>query len=173
MAVDDGLRPIFRKFFPKPCHWQSIETGGTGLGVPDSNLCVPITSSVASLTPALARMREAKVEGIEMWIEYKATSGFTINLRPEQIGWHLTRTRHGGKTFVAVRRRCDEGRGRDPADELWLFKGFAAAELKAGGLRSLQPPYDVPALPQGAFLGAWQGGPSRWDWDAVRLAVLS
>lgn len=122
--MDGNLRKIFRERLPQ-VHWVSIETGGTGRGIPDSNACY---------------------QGTEWWVEFKLTSGWAVNLRPEQIGWLLQRTRVGGRTFVAVRRRVDE---------LWLFLGSSARELKDGGLRS------TPSL------GHWPGGPGSWDWNRI------
>jgi len=123
--MDGNLRKIFRERLPQ-VHWVSIETGGTGRGIPDSNACY---------------------NGSEWWVEFKLTNGWAVNLRPEQIGWLLQRTRAGGRTFIAIRRR---------ADELWLFEGAFARELKDYGLRGAPPP-----------IGRWSGGPSAWDWGQI------
>lgn len=132
MSVDDGLRVLFRKNIPR-CHWQSVETGFTSRGVPDSNFCL---------------------DGFEGWVEFKSVRrGWIVPLRPEQIAWLITREKHGGRTFVAVRRRT-EG-----ADELWIFRGKYARELRDYGLRH----------PQELLTTA--GGPSRWDWEKVRYAL--
>jgi hypothetical protein len=149
MAMDDGLRPLFRERIQ--AHWQSIETGGTGRGVPDSNVCLPSAG--------------------ERWIEFKATAGWAVTLRPEQIGWLVTRERHGGVTFVAVRRRCDAGPRRGGAvDELHLYRGFAARELKVHGLQhsSLIVPHEARVILARAHRGLWQGGPSRWPLPEIR-----
>jgi hypothetical protein len=142
MAGDGGLRPLFRKFIPW-IHWQSVETGGTGLGVPDSNYCG---------------------RGVEGWVEYKWTAGWAVTLSPEQVGWHCRRARAGGRTFIAVRRRCPPGPRRAGADELWLLHGRFAPDLRSGGLRSAPP---------GSVVGCWPGGPARWDWEAVGVALTS
>jgi hypothetical protein len=132
VARDGDLRAIFRRRLPD-FDWQSIETGSTGRGIPDSNYCR---------------------DGAEGWIEFKAAKAWAVGLRPEQCGWILRRTRHGGRGWIAVRRKDDE---------LWMMWGRWAAELKAHGLRGLQmTPLDD--------LWMWNGGPARWDW--TRIAQL-
>ena len=130
--IDGGLRPLFRLKI-LTFDWQSVETGGTGRGIPDSNFCAP--------------------GGIEGWVEYKATASNQIGLRPEQIGWILRRVRHGGRVWVAVRQR------RTGEDRLWLLPGRLADArlLSADSVQSAAP--------------RWDGGPSRWDWDAVASAL--
>lgn len=134
--IDGGLRALFRERLPQ-VHWQSIETAGTGRGVPDSNGCYA---------------------GVEFWVEYKVTDGYAVELRPEQVGWHCQRSRAGGRTFVAVRRRCLAGPRKAAADELWLLPGRLAREVRSMGLRE---------LPDDFVLGAWTGGPAKWDWGEV------
>lgn len=157
---DDGLRALFNGHVPHPRDFQNVETGLTSLGVPDLNFCI---------------------EGVEGWIEMKATAHWAVTLRPNQIGWLLTRKRHGGQVFIAVRRRTEQG-----ADELYLCRGEYAEQLKLGGLRWAlkQAPDrlksagrgglkvgDTPRLP---LLGVWTGGPTRgWDWGAVRRLLTT
>lgn len=142
MQIDGGLRGLFRERLRRGVHWQSVETGGTGRGIPDSNFCI--------------------LGGLEGWIEFKQTSGWAVTLSPEQAGWHLLRWRHGGTTLIGTRRRHDGGpRKGDPVDELWLHEGRWARELRRDGLRSS----DAVAL------GVWSGGPGRWDWEGVREAL--
>jgi len=133
--IDGGLRQLFRANIPH-FHWQSIETGGTGLGIPDSNACY---------------------DGCEFWIEYKLTSGWAVPLRPEQVGWLARRTRAGGRTFIAVRRRCSEGKIREKADELWLFHGADGQKLVANGMGGMAH--------NALFIG--KGGPNHWDWELL------
>lgn len=136
MAADDGLRALLHSHLPQ-VHWQAIEVGLVGRGVPDTNGCH---------------------QGAEFWIECKSTDYWSINLEPEQVGWLLRRHRAGGRTFVAVRRRF-AARPRSPAcDELWLCRGSAARELKDAGLDGAPP---------GAVLGRWHRGPKSWDWPSV------
>lgn len=142
MSADGGLRNLFRDKL-RDFHWQSIETGGTGRGVPDLNGCL---------------------RGVELWVECKVTAGWAVTLRPEQIGWLCRRARAGGRVFVAVRRCCPSGPRRTAADELWLLLGHHAPDLRTGGL---------PRGPSRAVLGMWPGGPARWPWPAVRAALLA
>lgn len=116
--MDGNLRSLFQKNL-RLVHWQSIETGMTGRGVPDSNGCY---------------------QGAEFWVEFKQTGGWNVTLRPEQIGWLDRRARCGGNVYIAVRRKCDEGPRRDAADELWIFHGRDAIAVAAGGLRSTTAP---------------------------------
>ena len=137
---DDGLRRLFKTELEMlQFHCQSVETGGTGQGIPDTNFCC---------------------RGVEGWIEYKATDGHAVTLRPEQIGWIERRVRCGGRVFIAVRRRHEGGARRGlPVDELHLIPGYAARQARLGGLR------DPEVL--SARLGLWQGGPSKWCWAEV------
>ncbi len=115
MKQDGSLRGLFRNHLRRDFHWQSIETGGTGRGVPDSNYCC---------------------NGIEGWVEFKQTTGWAVTLQPEQIAWLVVRAKAGGRVFIAV-RRLDTGGPRkgDASDELWLLRGSFARELKHDGLR--------------------------------------
>ena len=125
--ADGDLRRLFRAPLSE-FHWVSIETGTCAPGTPDSNYCC---------------------RGAEGWVEFKATAGWAVPLRPAQIAWLDRRGRAGGRGVVAVRRRTAD------ADELWLLDGSAARQLRAGGLRGSQA------------LGAWGGGPTGWDWSSV------
>mgnify|MGYP000465838860 CR=1 FL=1 len=141
--IDGGLRPIFRDKLKKGWHWQSVETGGTGLGVPDSNFCK---------------------SGVERWVEFKQTDAWACTLRPEQVAWHRRRALCGGRSFIAVRRWHDGGpRKGPPVDELWLFYGEDAMRLKDRGL----------CAEGVVDLGIWKGGPSRWDWDEIGELLIS
>ncbi len=140
MSDDGGLRSLFRERLRVGFHWQSIETGAMGPGTPDSNFCS---------------------SGVERWIEYKQTSGWTPSFRTEQPGWHVRRHLAGGVTFIATRRWHDGGpRKGDAADELWIHRGMWVRELKTGGLGN------APSL------GAWAGGPAQWDWDEIRRILV-
>lgn len=136
--IDGGLRTIFRQNLPS-FHWQSIESGLTGGGIPDSNACK---------------------NGIEFWIEYKKTDNNKIGLRPDQVGWHMRRSRVGGRSFIAVRYRHEGGPRRGmPVDTLYIYAGRDAQAVAISGL-ALTP------------LGMWPGGPSAWDWWAVNRILL-
>jgi hypothetical protein len=141
---DDGLRSLITRYLPHPHHIQAIELSLRQRGVPDMNICI---------------------DSIETWLELKATAGWAVMLRPGQIGWAVTRIRHGGRVTIAVRRRTLGGKRVKPADELWLLDGKFARELKADGLRwALSHP---PAL-----LGRWTGSPKAWQWDEVRATLI-
>lgn len=106
--MDGNLRSLFLKNLPQ-VHWQSIESGMTGRGIPDTNGCF---------------------DGQEFWIEFKETQHWSVSLRPEQIGWLMRRARAGGRVFIAVRRA---------GQELWLLSGNDAIDLKENGLRGCHP----------------------------------
>jgi hypothetical protein len=97
MPVDGGLRKLFHKNLPG--HFQAIETGGVGTGIPDSNFCI---------------------EGVEGWIEFKAADHWRVKISPHQVAWIERRQRNGGRVFIAVRRA---------RDELWLFRAMAGRRL--------------------------------------------
>ena len=130
--IDGGLRKMFHIKL-KHFHWQAIESGLMGSGIPDSNYCG---------------------DGAHGWIEFKLTRGWTVGLRPEQIGWLLRRTRAGGITFIAIRQQIRTD------DVLWLFPGRMARELKESGLKAFP---DHP--------GRWHGGPGRWDWLKINYLL--
>ncbi len=116
MSIDGGLRPLFRTKLRRGFQWQSIETGGTGLGIPDSNFCS---------------------EGVERWVEFKQTEAWAVPLSPEQVGWHKTRHARRGLTLIATRRWHDGGpRKGAPVDELWIHTGEHVSTLYENGLKS-------------------------------------
>lgn len=127
--ADGGLSDIYLKHLPQ-FHWQS--TWSLGGGAPDINGCL---------------------DGQELWIENKSTSGWAVKFEFGQVAWHERRLRAGGRTFVAVRRLASAGPRR--GDELWLFRGDQARQLEEKGLKETRPIF-------------WeQGGPARWHWDEV------
>lgn len=141
--IDGGLRSLFHHHLRVGSHWQAVETGGTGLGIPDSNYCI---------------------DGVEGWVEFKQTSAWSVSVRPEQNSWHRTRTARGGRTFFAVRRQHDGGPRKGVAvDELWMCLGKYSSHLMVEGLQA----------PDIFWLGLWSGGPARWDWDRVRQILTA
>lgn len=108
-VVDGNLRSMFRTKIPG--HWQSVETGSTGQGVPDSNYCV---------------------DRFEGWVEFKQTHGWSVRFKTGQVAWLMRRARAGGRGWVAI-RRWPEG-----IDELWLVPGGYAEILAQSGLRQVQ-----------------------------------
>lgn len=142
MAVktDGGLRPLFRQHI-KNAHWTSVESGDTASGIPDAYVALSY--------------------GMCAWVEMKQTKAWTPKIRPFQVSWHLTHSRMGGRSFIAVRRQPTISPG---TDQLWIVAGAAIARLRDQSLRKLE---------QGDLLGCWEGGPSRWDWSAVRDILAS
>jgi len=139
--MDGGLRQLFRKNIGS-CDWTSIESAMTSGGIPDCNYCM---------------------DGVEGWIEFKKMSGWRVPLRPDQIGWIMRRSRHGGRVFIAARRVSVAGPLKGSAtDELWLLRGRYAIELRTLGVRD---------CPSDAIVGRWMGGPAAWDWDEVRAGL--
>lgn len=128
---DDGLRGLFRTHLKVGFIWTTVETGMVTQGVADSNY--------------LSR------NGVEGWIEYKATKTGYVKFKPEQIGWHLRRHRYGGITWIGVRWRRDNG----SQDDLILFQGADIESVVASGARSNR-----------AVLRTC-GGPTAWHWQAV------
>jgi hypothetical protein len=109
--VDAGLRKCIIGHTPQ-IHWQAIETGSTGRGIPDLNGCF---------------------RSFEIWIECKKADHWAVEVQPEQVGWAERRVRAGGTVFCAVRRL--------PNDELWLLRHEALRKLREPktGLRDLSP----------------------------------
>lgn len=107
MSVDGGLRKLFHEHL-KMVHWQAVETGGSGSGVPDSNGCC---------------------KGVDFWVEHRHTNHWAVGLNPFQVGWIDRRHRAGGRVWIAVRQT------RGLEDNLWLFAGGVVRELAAEGLR--------------------------------------
>lgn len=135
MSVDDGLRALFRSHLKK-VHWTTVETGMVQRGAPDLY----------------------GADGATFWVECKSVRrGWAVRFQPAQIGWLLSHARHGGRSFVAVRRRPI----RERADELWMYDGKNARELRDDGLRANVSPLLVERL-----------GPRLWDWGRV-LSVLT
>jgi len=83
MAKEASLWALLKEHLPKEAHFQRIETGGTGKGVPDVNYCY---------------------EGKEVWIELKSIEGLKSTLTPFQIAWIYNRYRSGGNTFILMRK---------------------------------------------------------------------
>lgn len=137
MSIDGGLRSLFHTHLKSGAHWQAIETGGTGLGIPDSNYCI---------------------DSKEGWVEFKQTDSWSVGMRPEQCSWLRTRRARGGVAWIAVRRKHDGGPRKGAAvDELWLCDGEWAQILSDHGLKH----------PDILWAGVWSGGPARWQWGEV------
>lgn len=115
---DGGLLKLFSKNLSE-AHWQSVETGGTGAGVPDAEYCFP--------------------GGLQGWIEFKQAKANVVGVRPEQVAWIERRIRYGGQAFLAVRRKHDASARRDARDELFLYRGSEVRALYLGGINKASP----------------------------------
>lgn len=139
MKIDGGLRNLFRERIAGD--WQSIEAEAMGRGVPDANYCI---------------------DGEEGWIEFKKTTGWTVDLRKEQSAWLERRARNGGRVTVAVRQQAPSGSRREARDTLWLLNGADATYWKNAGL-SFTSTADTLLIAG--------GGPAKWDWDSIRTVL--
>lgn len=108
MARDGDLRPLLREHL-RDGDWNSIETGFTAGGVPDSNYCFP--------------------GGKEGWVEGKLTHGWKVKVRPAQVGWMDRRSRKGGRCFFAIRRVV----AAKNVDELYIVPGSASLDFARAG----------------------------------------
>ena len=102
--IDGKLNVLLRKHLPE-VDWVRIESGGTGLGIPDLNYAF---------------------DGREGWLELKGIkAGFKFGMRPGQVAWIERRRRHGGNVLIMVRKE----------EQAWLFSGDSARDLLLVGLR--------------------------------------
>ena len=108
----------------KEVHWQRIETGITGSGIPDVNGCA---------------------KGKEFWIELKEVhSGNSLTLRPMQVAWLSKRAMNGGQVFVLARKNNQM--------KLYHIDGIERAQelvkngYKSDNLLTLDIPYEWEAL---------------------------
>jgi len=106
MAIDGGLRPLFRTKL-KRFFWVAVETPISGGGVPDHYWCC---------------------DGVMGWNEYKQTTGSKVKFRTEQPGWHLSHDRHGGRSFIIVRQKVKA------QDIIHIFKGSNIIRVRDEGL---------------------------------------
>lgn len=145
--IDGGLCQSFQKHLPD-FHIQRVETGGTGKGIPDMNYCHKDIDSLATY-------------GIEGWVEAKITSTNAVGMRSEQVGWIERRCRAGGRVFIAVRFKHEGGlRKGAKIDAIYLYHGRDVRSLYDLGLAGAHPVVTGP------------GGPARWPWEKIRLALL-
>ena len=99
-------------------HWTRIESWSSP-GVPDVNCCASFG---------------------EFWIELKVTKNNRVSLSPHQIAWHLTRSRHSGRSYILAREAS-----RNP---IILFSGEQAKDLHDKKISEISPmvkiehPYD-------------------------------
>lgn len=140
MSIDGGLKQLLRKHIPT-FDWQGIETGGTGRGIPDMNYCH---------------------HGVEGWIECKATDGWVVDLRPEQVAWMMRRHRAGGRVWILVRQRGAARGDAKARDVLWLAPGSRAIDC-----RTLPRLFPDDTTEQTPWVLRCERGPSSWNWDLI------
>ena len=123
MSKEKNLWALLRDNI-KEVHWQRIETGMTGSGVPDVNGCA---------------------KGKEFWIELKEVhSGNSLTLRPMQVAWLSKRAKNGGQVFVLARKNNQM--------KLYHIDGIERAQelvkngYKSDNLLTLDIPYEWEAL---------------------------
>ena len=139
--IDGGLWSEIDRHVVGP-HWQRIETGGTGRGIPDLNGCLA---------------------GVEVWMELKTTTAWNVVVRPEQVGWAERRGRSGGRVFLVTRRRSEAGPKKGSAcDELFIHHWRDIRNVVTHGLG-----YE-PLVP----LLWCDGGPAKWDWREFEKVVF-
>ncbi len=122
MAKEASLWALLKEHLPEEAHFQRIETGGTGKGVPDVNYCH---------------------KGKEIWIELKSIEGLKSTLTPFQIAWIYNRYRSGGNAFILMRKINTKKK------QIKLFspsQGLSLKELgdlnwKTDSLVTLETPY--------------------------------
>ena len=95
-------------------HWTRIESWSSP-GDPDVNCCASFG---------------------EFWIELKVTKSNRIALSPHQIGWHLIRSRLGGRSYILTREAA-----KDP---LYLFSGRFVRELSENKINQIEPMVEIP-----------------------------
>lgn len=139
-SPDNGLRPLLRQYMREGIAWTTIETGRAQAGVPDSNYLFK--------------------DGVEGWVECKATRANKVTFESEQIGWLHRRARYGGRAYIAIRKAHAGGRRLGVSvDELWLCSAKHVVELSERGLDC------------GFAECLGEDGPARWNWPAVRAAL--
>jgi len=133
MSDEKNLWALFKKHLPYEVHSQRIETGGTGLGIPDVNLCG---------------------NGMETWVELKVVKGRRVMLSPEQVVWHFRRARAGGSSWILARDKAD-GVRKGKYDRIYLWPGSAAKDVAEHGIKHpaqvFEAPFDWPAIIVGSL----------------------
>ncbi len=111
-SLEKTFWQLFKKHLPNKCDYQRIETGSTGRGIPDVNLCY---------------------NGVEIWVELKIVSGRKVNITAEQCAWHYRRIRAGGRTFIIARDKVDKVR-KGKYDKIYVWTGENAVSVQENGI---------------------------------------
>ena len=112
MSDESTFWKLINKHLPNKCHVQRIETGSTGRGIPDVNLCHM---------------------GMECWVELKIVKGKKVKLSPEQIAWHFRRARAGGVSWIMARDKVD-GVRKGKYDRIYLWPSSCVQEVFEKGI---------------------------------------
>jgi DNA-directed RNA polymerase specialized sigma54-like protein len=109
MKTEKSLYQTLKNSLPK-VHWQRIETGALGTGVPDVNACW---------------------QGNEFWIELKIGTIQSVNLSAQQCAWHTRRATRGGISWILI---------HDPSKhQIWCVPGSQSVSLRNRTLCSSSP----------------------------------
>lgn len=136
MGRDGGLYKEYLKYLPD-FHWQRVEVGQLNRGVPDVNYCY---------------------NGVEGWVENKGTEDGRFKFRPEQRGWIIDRSRHGGIVYVAVRMKTMA------TDTLLLYDGESLARATES--------MNINRLTS-HMIEVYFGGPTHWNWQKITSLLIS
>jgi hypothetical protein len=111
MSSEATFSKLVKSHLPVGAHWQRIETGSTGTGIPDVNICL---------------------NGKEIWVELKLIKGKRVDLAPTQVAWHVKRSKAGGHTWILARHTYD-GTRVGKGDNIYLWSGLHAKAVKEDG----------------------------------------
>lgn len=128
-TLEKILWSLLKKHLPDKCDFQRIETGSTGLGIPDLNVCH---------------------EGQDVWIELKIVKGRQVHLSPQQVAWHFRRWRAGGRTFILARDKAD-GVRKGKYDRIFIWPGNLGHDVLEKGVAAeggwvFESPFDWAAV---------------------------
>ena len=140
---DGGLKSLFKDHLPE-IFWQPIEAS-SATGLPDMHYC----------------FKHPEYIYCSGWIEFKLakTNRLQHPPTPQQIAWAEQYWRQSGRVWCIVRKKNETRKNK--CDELHFFHGEGMRYLSGtfGGIEN------VPKLYQ---KGKWSGGPSKWDWKAIK-----
>lgn len=113
-TLESQFWDLVKSHLPKKAHSQRIETGGTGRGIPDVNICY---------------------NEIEVWIELKIVKGKKVDLSAEQVAWLFRRARAGGRCWIVARDQAD-GPRKGKYDRIYAWSGDRAGDVLDYGIEA-------------------------------------